>query len=99
MSYYVKITQQPNRIIELLETQVFEKTSGNNVAYNAELSPPSSSSDGLNLIDGIIEQDPVSSGTDDSSNHFVKVYFNTLETSIVFRLFKFKNLSSICFIV
>ena len=88
MSYYVKITQQPNRIIELLETQVFEKTSGNNVAYHAELSPPSSSSDELNLIDGIIEQDPVSSGTDDSSNHFVKVYFNTLETSIVFRLFK-----------
>ena len=51
MSYYVKITQNTNRIIELIETQVKEKTSGNHVAYHAEISPPNPLSDSSKLID------------------------------------------------
>ena len=59
MSYYVKITQNTNRIIELIEAQVTEKTSGSNVAYHAEISPPNSLSDSSKLIDEILDQEPV----------------------------------------
>ena len=52
MSYYVKITQENEETINLIETQVLERTSGINVAYHAELSPPLNSNPASRLVDG-----------------------------------------------
>ena len=51
MSYYIKITQENEETINLIETQVFEQTSGINVAYHAELSPPLNSNPASRLVD------------------------------------------------
>ena len=80
MSYYVKITQNTNRIIELIETQVHEKTSGSHVAYHAEISPPNPLSDSSKLIDGILEQE--------------SVITENIETPLVFRKVKLLRVSN-----